>query len=129
MAIPLALVARLEEFDRSTVEQSGGGEVVQYRGQIMPLISLNRLLHHRNESLSIEPAMHVVVYSSEGRRYGLVVDRILDIVQEALLVQDSHSRPGVIGSAVIQEKVTELLDLPGLVQLIEAQTETTALAA
>jgi hypothetical protein len=40
MAILLSLVARLEEFSQSVVEKAGGQEVVQYRGQILPLIRL-----------------------------------------------------------------------------------------
>ena len=37
MAIPLAVVARLEEFASADLESSGGRDVVQYRGEILPL--------------------------------------------------------------------------------------------
>jgi two-component system, chemotaxis family, sensor kinase CheA len=40
-AVPLALVARLEEIERKTIETSNGRWVVQYRGQLMPLINLD----------------------------------------------------------------------------------------
>ena len=36
MAVPLAEVARLEEFPRAAVERAGGQDVVQYRGEIAP---------------------------------------------------------------------------------------------
>jgi two-component system chemotaxis sensor kinase CheA len=39
-AVPLALVARLEEIDLAAVEYSEGRPLVQYRGQLMPLISM-----------------------------------------------------------------------------------------
>lgn len=39
-AVPLALVARLEEVDCATVEHSYGKPVVQYRGQLMPLVTV-----------------------------------------------------------------------------------------
>ncbi len=38
------LVARLEEFPQSAIEHAGGGEVVQYRNRILPLVSLRRVL-------------------------------------------------------------------------------------
>ena len=41
MAVPLSLVARLEEFASSKVENTGEQQVVQYRGQIMPLIRIS----------------------------------------------------------------------------------------
>ena len=44
MVIPLSLVARLEEFPRSGLESAGGQSVVQYRGQIMPLIDVAEVL-------------------------------------------------------------------------------------
>jgi two-component system chemotaxis sensor kinase CheA len=109
MAIPLSLVSRLEEFPRSIVERTGAGEVVQYRGDIMPLIRLSSLL-----GVPDTPAhgpMQVVVYSDGSRSVGLVVDHILDIVEERLAVRTSGVGGVVYGSAVIQERVTDLLDV------------------
>jgi two-component system chemotaxis sensor kinase CheA len=37
-AVPLALIARLEEIDVKAVERSNGKPVVQYRGKLMPLV-------------------------------------------------------------------------------------------
>ena len=39
-AVPLALVARLEEIDAKKVEQTRGRRVVQYREHLMPLVPL-----------------------------------------------------------------------------------------
>ncbi len=44
LAVPLSLVARLEEFPQSAIEFAGGGQVVQYRGRILPLVSLRSVL-------------------------------------------------------------------------------------
>src|SRR5260221_5239703 len=43
VAIPLSLVARLEEFPRTVIERAGTQEVMQYRGQIVPLIRLSEI--------------------------------------------------------------------------------------
>jgi two-component system chemotaxis sensor kinase CheA len=133
MAIPLSTVARLEEFNRSVIETAGGRDVVQYRGQIMPLISLSEIISGRAVPAASADAIQVVVYSNHDRSYGLVVDRILDIVEEIVVVQRLRARRGVLGSAVIQEKVTELLDLDGVIRLVESESdvpsETTPLAA
>ena len=120
MAIPLSAVARLEEFNASIIETAGGQDVVQYRGQIMPLVSLTQTLGGRREAYDSASMIQVVVYTTPTRSYGLVVDRILDIVEEAVVVQGGRAGRGVLGSAVIQEKVTELLDLDGVIELMEA---------
>jgi two-component system, chemotaxis family, sensor kinase CheA len=117
MAIDLALVARLEEFPGDAVEIAADQEVVQYRGQIMPLIRVSEMLESRHRK-AVENAMQslqVVVYAEKGRSVGLVVDRILDIVEESFVMQRQTGRTGVMGSAVIQKRVTDILDVPGLI--------------
>jgi chemotaxis protein histidine kinase CheA len=125
MAMPLSLVARLEEFSRGSVERAEGRYVVQYRGQILPLIHLSSALPERREQprslKSSEPGaenekIQVVVYTDQGRSVGLVVDRILDIAQEKVADQKHSGRQGTLGSVVVQGRVTELLDVKGIIQ-------------
>jgi two-component system chemotaxis sensor kinase CheA len=119
MAIPLSLVARLEEFPITSIELAGAQEVMQYRGQIMPLIRLSRIVAGAGKdaaAASADARMQVVVYSEAGRSVGLIVDRIVDIVDEKLVVQSPAQRRGVRGSPVIQKRVTDLLDVPSVVR-------------
>jgi two-component system chemotaxis sensor kinase CheA len=115
VAIPLSMVSRLEEFSASMVEQAGDMEVVQYRGRILPLVRLSQLLGATSE---IEPGqdLQVVVYSEGDSSVGLVVDRILDIVEESFTLQKCSGREGIFGSAVIQDKVTDLLDVQSAIR-------------
>ena len=48
-AVPLSLVARLEEIDLKTVEYSDGMPVVQYRGKLMPLVPIEQGFQFRKE--------------------------------------------------------------------------------
>jgi len=116
MAIPLSAVARLEEFPRQMIERSGGQEVVQYRGNILPLIQVSNYLADGGETISTADPLQVVVYSELGRSVGLVVGKISDIVEEVLTVKRDVKREGIAGSAVIQDKVTDLLDVPGIIR-------------
>jgi len=117
MAVDLALVARLEEFSCNSVEIAADQEVVQYRGQIMPLVRVSGVLEgqHCKAAQTQQESLHVVVYSDKGRSVGLVVDRILDIVEESFVMQRHTGRKGILGSAVIQKRVTDILDVPGLI--------------
>jgi two-component system, chemotaxis family, sensor kinase CheA len=124
MAVPLSLVARLEEFPRSAVERSGSQEVVQYRGRIMPLVNISAAVEVSElaEEGAGSPAhspLQVLVHSESGRSVGLVVDRILDIVEEEILVEKVGQRRGVLGSAVVQKRVTDLLDIHELLRLTQ----------
>jgi two-component system, chemotaxis family, sensor kinase CheA len=118
LAIPLASVARLEEFPCNKVELAGHQEVVQYRGQIMPLVRLPSILYPGSPQPNAgADTMQVVVYSHGGRSVGLVVGQIVDIVDEAISVERAAGESGIQGSAVIQNRVTDLLDIQGLLAM------------
>lgn len=116
MAIPLAQVARLEELPTASIERAGQQEVVQYRGQIMPLLRLSHIFNYDEHVVSETEALHVIVYSGQTRSIGLVVDQIVDIVEETVTSQHTSQRAGVLGTAIIQQRVTELLDVPAIIR-------------
>jgi two-component system, chemotaxis family, sensor kinase CheA len=110
VAIPLDTVTRLEEFPRDRIEHAGSREVVQYRGQILPLLRLSHLLGAYREEPEGD-TVSVVVYSEGGRSVALVVDRIVDIAENSAIARRDAEEDGLVGTAVIQQRVTELLDV------------------
>ncbi|WP_432499292.1 chemotaxis protein CheA [Kineococcus gypseus] len=111
VAIPLDVVTRLEEFKTDSIERVGRREVVRYRGEILPLVRLaNHLGSMRGFDEPELTSLPGVVYSARGRSVAIVVDEIVDIVSG----QDARSDiddAGLVGSAVIRDRVTELLDV------------------
>jgi two-component system chemotaxis sensor kinase CheA len=127
LAVPLSMVSRLEEIDPKTVELSGNRPVVQYRDEIMPLLNVGEALNGgeggrqaAREMQQRAVAMQVVVYSAEGRSVGLVVDEILDIVDQHVSISHRGEDERLLGSAVIQQHVTDLLNVPRLVTAMAA---------
>jgi two-component system, chemotaxis family, sensor kinase CheA len=124
MAIPLSTLARLEEFPVAQVEMSGRQWVTQYRGQILPLIRLSVVMEERRNkvrALQAPPApdagpIQVLVLTHEGRAFGLVVEQILDIVEDRAEIKSAATRPSVLYSVVIGDRVTELLDIPAILR-------------
>jgi two-component system chemotaxis sensor kinase CheA len=115
MAIPLSMVARLEEFKRTEIEKSGEQEVVQYRGEIMPLICLSKILLGDSSSAEKEN-LQAIVYTQNGKSVALVADKILDIVEESITVERGSNRKGTLGTVVVQDMVTDLLDAEAIVR-------------
>ena len=128
MAVPLNLLARLENIPGTQVERSGNQWVTQYRGQILPLIRVSHALEERRHrpsaddvlSLPTTAQLQVLVLENEHQSFGLVVNQILDIVESTLQPQSPATRAGVLHSSVIAERVTELLDVPALLRAGEA---------
>ncbi|CTQ72547.1 hybrid sensor histidine kinase/response regulator [Roseibium alexandrii] len=105
-AVPLSLVTRLEEFDISKIERSNGRDLVQYRGALMPLVYVNDGDTHKTEG-----TQPMLVFSDAGRSMGLVVDEIVDIVEDLMNIEVGSERPGVLGSAIVKDRATEIIDL------------------
>jgi two-component system chemotaxis sensor kinase CheA len=124
MAIPLSKVARLEEFPRTRIERVADRRVVQYGGQILPLLDVDSVLSSPSSPTrrpgggppEDKEALQVVVYADKERSIGLIVERILDIVEQDSEVKGRSSRPGVEYTAVVQGHVTELLDVEALIR-------------
>jgi two-component system chemotaxis sensor kinase CheA len=122
MAVEINVVNRLEHIPRSAIERVGGQMVVQYGDEILQLIDVHQVLPERRKKARGQSApgddeiISVVVCSVEGRRFGLMVHRIADVVEEELKARRPGSRDGVRACAVISERITEVLDLRAIVQ-------------
>ena len=114
MAIPLSLVARIEEFPRNRLERAGDSNVVQYRGEVLPLIDLSDRSAAQNSELAA--LMPIIVYSEEARSVGFIVEAILDVVDEVVAMERCTSQPGILGSVVVQGKVTDILDVQSIIR-------------
>jgi two-component system chemotaxis sensor kinase CheA len=109
VAIPLDTVTRLEQVRSETVERVGSREVVQYRGAILPIVRLDR--HLGAFGGDEREVLEVIVYADHGRSVAIVVEEILDIVDGEANVHSDIDDLGLLGSTVIGDRVTELLDV------------------
>jgi len=105
-AVPLALVARLEEIEADRIEVSNGQAVTQYRGKLMPLIRMTS-----NQEIRTEGRQPVVVFADRDHSMGLVVDEIVDIVDQGLDIEMASSGAGLLGTAIVSGRATQIVDV------------------
>jgi len=103
------------------IERAGEQEVLQYRGRILPLLRVSDLLEERRrkrrkpevvDTAAERSRVQVAVLGDGG--VGLVIDKILDIVDLAPDVQSPGSRKGVRGTMIVEGRVAEVLDVEQL---------------
>ena len=144
MAIPMSLIARLEEFPRTMLEYLGEREVVQYRGQILPLVDVSHELEQlrcsnsrfaperqsatrkKTNGTTLDSSadtISVVVCGGSNQRVGLVVEKILDIGNDEISARSRADRPGVLFTAVVKGKVTEFPDVAAIVREVTTDTQ------
>jgi two-component system, chemotaxis family, sensor kinase CheA len=120
MAVPLAAVDRLEAFPQASVERSGANDVVRYGDLILPLARLDELLVERRREPrypgeEMPDDLQVLVHRDGEALLGVVVGRIIDVVDRPLELQPA-TRAGVRGTMIVDGRVTEILDLPALLE-------------
>ena len=118
LALPLAAAARLEEIEISEIERSGGRESVQYRGGIMPLVRIDRMLGLPSSPPDSRRSEQVIVLQHGSRSVGLVVGEIRDIVEESFELQPGTASNGIVGSAIIQGRITDLIDVAAVLHTV-----------
>jgi two-component system chemotaxis sensor kinase CheA len=105
-AVPLSLVARLEEIPFERIESAGDNHLVQYRGSLLPLIPASPSVTFTSGRTS-----SVIVFNEGSSSFGIAVSDIRDIVEDVLKLEEVAARPGVLGTAIIAGAATEVLDV------------------
>ncbi|MBW1644757.1 MAG: chemotaxis protein CheW [Deltaproteobacteria bacterium] len=109
-AVPLNLVARVEQIKASDIEFKGGKKVLQYRGGSLMLYALEEvanvgMLENREELI-------VIIFPIAGREVGLLAAPPVDAVELAVTVDDVTLRQnGISGSAIIEGQTTLIIDI------------------
>lgn len=104
-AIPAFLVTRIVEFEQSQLERSGEKIMVQYQGRLIEL-------HPLGKTPDGETAK-TLIFSDEGEDhiFGIIIERIDDIVTTVLKIEETSRRPGFLGSAIVEGRATDILDI------------------
>jgi two-component system chemotaxis sensor kinase CheA len=109
-AVPLGLVARLEDIPRDKIESSAGTPLTQYRGRLMPLVAMSGTFDPDRPRQAVLVFTDVDRVLGRDRCMGLVVDEIVDVVEDVVQIELAGDRPGLLGTAVIAGKATDVID-------------------
>jgi two-component system chemotaxis sensor kinase CheA len=129
LVMPLENVVHLSRIDASRVEYAAGRKVLQYQDGILPLVSIAELLPERRVTPRHESAPRgegddeqvcVVICSDGTHTGGLLVERIIDVVNAPAVALHAASRPGVKGTLILDGRVCEMLDVR---RILEATAE------
>lgn len=120
-AIPARKIKEIESIQKADIDDLGGRLVTKYRGRIIPLITL--------PSITGLPAQHefeqyyMVILTNNGRDAGLLVGRLLGIkrMEESLINKDEKMLQGIIGSSIFTERITFLLNIEDVINLLTYQ--------
>lgn len=117
-AVPLPLVRRVEHIETSRIETVGTREYITIDGMPTLILRLDRLL-------SVSPCpnqkeMFLLLPRYAIRPFGILMSRLLDVVPVPLsLNEKSYVEDGILGTAVVQSRMTLFPDIYRLFEKAE----------
>ena len=113
LAIPLGLVERIERIRRAEIKVLAGKSTINYRGKSLLLLQVDSVANV--SPLAPVDRLYVIVFRAGGREVGLVVSRLVDIIDSTGdLDEHTHRQPGIFGSLLLEEELVLLLDVQGI---------------
>ncbi|HDS17230.1 MAG TPA: response regulator [Proteobacteria bacterium] len=117
-AVPLDIVERVEQIDFKDIEIKSGQKVIKYRGGSLPLFTLNDVA--KVKQLDAEMDLVVIVFTVAEREIGLLASQPVDTVEiRAAIDHDTLRATGIMGSAIIKEQATLIIDIYELVETLK----------
>lgn len=118
-AIQLSYIHRIERIKQDQIQVVGNKTVIKYRGGSLRLYFLHEALEV--QKIADQANLFLVVFPLDGVEVAIVASNIVDIIDiECVIDKETFKQPGVVGSAIISEQITLLLDVFGLVRSIGA---------
>ncbi len=109
-ALALNYVQRLEEFEEKEIEYSGDQRAIRYRGNILPLVSVNEQLGYELNRERKE-TVAVVVIERAGKLFGVEVNEILDTFSTSIeLKEPIKKHHGIFGNINTDEELIVVID-------------------
>jgi two-component system chemotaxis sensor kinase CheA len=108
-AMPMSVIARIEELAPEAIEMCDGRPALRHDGRIIPLVRLGA-------EAAGAGASHVLLLGVGGELMGLIAEEIIDVLDARIDIQIGGEGPGVIGVAELGDHVVELLDAAHFLQ-------------
>lgn len=118
--VPLNQVERIEKIKRSDIEDLGGKRVMKYRGGSLSLICVDDVA--MVQPLADYENLLVIVFNIAKRAVGLLAIGPIDALEIAADIDDTTlSQTGIMGSTIIEQQTTMLVNVFEMVQTLFPQ--------
>jgi two-component system chemotaxis sensor kinase CheA len=117
-AIPINHVERIEKIKEKDVEEVGGKKVMKYRGGSLALFTIDQVA--KVKPLTQKEDLLVIVVNIADKEVGIMAVGPIDAKEINIEVDDETlKQDGILGSAIIGDHTTLLVDVYGLVHTLK----------
>lgn len=113
-AIPLSSIIRIEKILPEQIEHVGAMRTAEFLGKSTGLFTIDDTADV--QALDLNQNCSVILFEMLGKTLGLVVKEIIDSVEIAVeFDEQTYKQPGILGAAYINNHLTLLVDLFGII--------------
>ncbi|MBF0205765.1 MAG: chemotaxis protein CheW [Oligoflexia bacterium] len=119
-AVNLGLVSRILSIERDNILNLGGKRTVQYQGTSIPLLCIKDVANVAD--FTPEQSLVMIIFQLYNKEFGLLAARPLDIAEISIqLDQSVHTQNGILGSCIINDQTTLIVNIFEIVETIYPQ--------
>jgi two-component system chemotaxis sensor kinase CheA len=119
-AIPINHVERIEKIKDTDIEEVGGKKVMKYRGGSLALFTIDQVAHVK--PMAKKEDLLVIVVNIADREIGIMAVGPVDAREISVEIDDETlKQQGILGSAIIGDHTTLLVDVYGLVHTLNPE--------
>src|SRR5262249_14832710 len=108
-AVPLVMIRRIEQVRVADFERVGEREFVTVGGRSLRVLRLDRYL--RVSPAPDQDVMYLLLPKNIKLPVGILISRLLDTHSLSIQLDNSYPEDGVLGTAIVQDRLTLFLDL------------------
>ena len=117
--LDLKTVARIEKAQSADIEHIGSNEFINRDGSSFPLIRIHDFLPVSSPE-SLPEHFFIILPKYTERKVGIIAESVYDVVNTALTFDTKNVKgTGVMGSTVIENHLTIILDMKSLLSAVE----------
>ncbi len=119
LCMEISGIARIEKVGNADIEKVGDKEYVRHADSSLRIVRPADYMPVK-PSVSQQPHVYVIVPKGKSKNMGIAADSLLDIV-ETTAIEDKKSLvgTGIAGSMIVNNRMTVLLDVDSLLNVVE----------
>lgn len=120
LALPLALISRLDKIKAEDIQIIGGKEVILYKNKVIPLIRLENYLPI--QGVPPQEEYNLLFFSERDKTCAILCSKIVDTLETTLDVEvDLYVQPGILGHRIINNKTILFLDIYKVIEMYDPE--------
>ena len=118
LALPIALISRLDKIKASEIQISGGKEIIIYKDEVIPIIRLENYLPL--QGASDQENYNVLFFTERGKTCGILCSNIVGTLETTLDVEEGiYNNPGILGHRIIDGKTVLFIDIYKIIEMYD----------